>query len=84
MKIFETKCPNDIFHKYIQTIFIETQCCVLDNTKEATIKKTINCLREGDLVHEPPDWAEFTESAPDTSTFYSGSVLHLGQEHSLR
>ena len=47
-------------------------------TKEASIKNPIKCMKEGDLVHEPPDWAEFLESAPDTSSFYSGSVLHLG------
>ena len=84
MNIFETECPNDIFHKYIQTIFSEIQFRVLDNTKEATIKKTINWVKEGDLVHKQQDWAEFSESAPDTSSCYSGSVLQLGQDYSPR
>ena len=51
---------------------------------EARIKNTIKCIVEGDLVHEPPDWAEFSESAPDTSSCYSGSVLQLGQDYSPR
>ena len=75
--IFETKCATDIFRKYIKKIFLETQCRVLDNTMEATIKNPINCLKKGDLVHEPSDWAEFPESASSTR-FYSGSVLQLG------
>ena len=61
-------------------IFQEIQCRVLDKTIEAAIKNPIKCVKEGDLVHEPPDWAEFHESAPplDTRSFNSGSVLHLG------
>ena len=35
-------------------------------------------MKEGDLVSDEPDWAEFPETAPDTSSFYSDSVLHLG------
>ena len=75
---------HDTFHNCIDTIFQEIQCRVLDKTIEAAIKNPIKCMKEGDLVHEPPDWAEFPESAPDTTSFYSGSVLHLGQEHYLR
>ena len=32
-------------------------------------------MKEGDLVHEPPDWAEFPESASDNSSFYSNLRL---------
>ena len=45
---------------------------------EASIKKSIKWVKEGDLVHVQPDCAEFPESAPSTSSFYSGSVLQLG------
>ena len=79
--IFGTKCPDDIFHKYIQPIFLrvlEIQCRVLDNTIKDTIKKAIKFMAEGDLVPNEPDLAEFPESAPGTRNFYSDSVLHLG------
>ena len=74
----------DTFHNCIDTIFQEIQCRVLDKTIEAAIKNPIKCMKEGDLVHKQQDWAEFLESAPATSSFYFGSLLHLGQEYSLR
>ena len=39
-----------LHHNYIDTIFLEIKYCVPDNTLE-NIKKPINWVAEGDLVH---------------------------------